>query len=73
MNREITLAGYIVLAAVLVLQEVSARRARREHRARGPVTFAEFVALVRLSQLRWPLLAGWLWLGWHLFARVHWR
>ena len=73
MNREITLAGYVALAAALVLQEVSARRARRKHRVRRPLTFAEFVAVVRLSQLRWLLLVGWLWMGWHLFARVHWR
>ncbi len=73
MNRGITLAGYVALAAALVLQEVSARRARRTHRARRPLTLAEFAAVVRLSQLRWLLLAGWLWTGWHLFARAHWR
>lgn len=73
MNRGITLAGYAALAAALVLQEVSARRARRTHRVRRPLTFAELVAVVRLGQLRWLLLGGWLWMGWHLFARVHWR
>lgn len=73
MNRGITLAGYVALAAALALQEVSARRARRQHRVRRPLTFAELVSVVRLSHLRWPLLAGWLWMGWHLFARVNWR
>lgn len=72
MNRGITLAGYVSLAAVVVLQEVSARRARRKQRVRRPLTFAELVAVVRLSHLRSLLLVGWLWMGWHLFARVHW-
>lgn len=73
MNRWTTLAGYVALAAALILQEVSARRARRQRRVRRPLTVAELVAVVQLSQLRWLLLAGWLWMGWHLFARVHWR
>lgn len=73
MNRGITLAGYVAIAAALVLQEVSARRAMRKRRPRRPLTFAELVSLVRLGYLRWLLLAGWLWMGWHLFARVHWR
>jgi len=72
MNREVTLAGYVALAAALVLQEISARRATRKRCSR-PITFAELVAVVRQTQLRWLLLAGWLWIGWHLFARVHWR
>ena len=73
MTRGTTLAGYVAFAAALVLQEVSARRARRKQRVRRPLTFAELVAVVRLSHLRWLLLAGWLWMGWHLFARVRWR
>ena len=74
MNRGITLAGFVVLAAALVALELAARQARKKHRVRRPLTFSEFVvAVVRLSVLRWPLLVGWLWLGWHLFARVDWR
>ena len=74
MNRGITLAGYVVLAAALVLRELLAWRARRLHRVRRPLTFGELVvAVVRRSEIRWPLLVGWLWLGWHLFSRVHWR
>lgn len=73
MSRWSTLAGYVALAAALVLQEVSARRARRKQRVRRPLTLAEFVAVVRLSRVQWLLLTGWLWIGWHLFARVHWR
>lgn len=73
MSRGITLAGYVALVAALALQEVSARRATRKHQVGRQLTFAEIVAVVRRSRLRWPLLAGWLWLGWHLFARVSWR
>ena len=68
MNRGVTLAGYGALAVAAVLLEVSARRARRKHRVPRPLTFAELVAVVRRSHLRWLLLAGWLWTGWHLFA-----
>jgi Family of unknown function (DUF6186) len=74
MNRTITLAGYVVLAAALVLLQLSALRARRQHRVRRPLTFGELiVAVVQRSQIRLPLLVAWLWLGWHLFARVEWR
>jgi Family of unknown function (DUF6186) len=73
MNRSITLAGYGVLAAALVLLQLLALEARRQHRVRRPVTFGELiVAVVQRRQLRWPLLVAWLWLGWHLFARVGW-
>lgn len=74
MNRNITLAGFVVLAAALILRQVSALRARRKRRARRPLTFGELVgAVVSLNPTRWLLLVGWLWLGWHLFARVDWR
>lgn len=74
MSRDVTLAGYVVLAAALVVRELTALRARRKHRVQRPLTFGELVVvLVRRGQIRWPLLVGWLWLGWHLFARVEWR
>ena len=74
MNRAITLAGYGVLAATLVVLQLSALRARRQHLLRRPLTLGELmVAVVQRSHLRWPLLAAWLWLGWRLFARVDWR
>ena len=72
MNRSITLAGFAGLAAAFVLCELFALRAKSQNWRRRPLTFGESVAAVkRLSQIRWPMLAGWLWLGWHLFARVH--
>ena len=74
MSRSITLAGYVVLAAALVLRQLTAWRARRQHRVRRSLTLGELVVnVVQRSQIRWPLLVGWLWLGWHLFARVDWR
>jgi hypothetical protein len=74
MNRGSTLAGFVILAAALVLRELSAQRARSQHRVPRPLTFGELVVgVARLSHVRWPLLVGWLWLGWHLFARVDWR
>jgi Family of unknown function (DUF6186) len=73
MNRTVTLAGYGVLAAAVVLLQLAAWRARRQHRVRRPLTFGELiVAVVQRSQIRWMLLVAWLWLGWHLFARVDW-
>ena len=73
MNRGITLAGYVVLVGALVLRQLSAWRASRRHQVGRPLSFGELVVVVRRSQFRWPLLGGWLWLGWHLFARVDWR
>jgi hypothetical protein len=74
MNRTTTLAGYVLIAVALVLLQCSAVRARRRGRLPRPLTLGELiVALVQWSQVRWPLLVVWLWLGWHLFARVDWR
>lgn len=72
-NRDSTLAGYAVLAVALVVLESAARWARGRHRARRHLTFGEFVAVVQGSPFRWALLLGWLWLGWHVFARADWR
>lgn len=74
MNRTGTLAGFVVLAAASILRQLLALRARRQGRARRPLTIGELVAVAaRLSLIRWLFLLGWLWLGWHLFARVDWR
>lgn len=74
MNRGVTLAGYGVLAVALVLWQLVALRARSHQRVPRPLTFGELVvATVARNALRLPLLIGWLWLGWHLFARVDWR
>jgi hypothetical protein len=63
MSRELTLAGYAVIAAALVVYAV-----------RGRTRPTQALAwLTTRPATRWPLLAAWLWLGWHLFARVDWR
>jgi hypothetical protein len=63
-SRNVTLAGYAVLAVAALAYELAARRWRRTP------TLAEAVEWVT----RWPaaralLLAGWLWVGWHVFVR----
>lgn len=67
MSRPVTLAGYALLALAVVLCQVVAVRARRH------ATLAAFVSAVAATPARWLLLGGWLWIGWHVFVRVHWR
>jgi hypothetical protein len=64
MTRALTLVGYVVIAVAALLQEVRARRT-------GRATAEDALAVVLRSQVGRPLLlAAWLWLGWHLFARA---
>ncbi|MGH9227884.1 MAG: DUF6186 family protein [Acidimicrobiales bacterium] len=66
MTRFVTLLGYTLLALAAVGAEVAARR-------RGSGTFGDALTLtLRTRPVRFLLLAGWLWLGWHLFVRVDW-
>lgn len=66
MTRLVTLAGYAVIAATAIGVEIVARR-------RGRVTFGDALALfLRPWPARVIVVAAWLWLGWHLFARVDW-
>lgn len=65
MSRTITLGGFGLLAAGAAVLELSARRLRR------PAPFGAVLAwALRRIWLRLAVLAGWLWLGWHLFVRV---
>lgn len=65
MTRTITLAGFAVLAAAGVAYQLAGLRWRRTP------TLADAVSLVLRSRFGRPvMLAGWLWLGWHLFARA---
>ena len=74
MNRTVTLTGFVVLAVAMALRDLAAKRARNQHRVPRPLSFVELViAAARQSRVRWPLLVGWLWLGWHVFARANWR
>jgi Family of unknown function (DUF6186) len=66
--RALILAGYLAIVAGALVLEASARR-------RGtPATFrATWTTVLRYRPARLLVLAGWLWLGWHLFVRVDWR
>lgn len=68
MTRAVTLAGFLVLAIAILGAQVAARRG-------GDIATIGTVvrALARRRAARWLLLAGWLWLGWHLFVRAHHR
>ena len=66
MSRTTTLLGYYLLAAAFVGCQVAGLLS-----ARVP-TIGQAVARITARRAgRWLLLAGWLWLGWHLFARSH--
>ena len=64
MSRTATLAGYAVIAVALVACQVAALVSRRIPTIGGA---ASVVARWRAG--RGMLLAGWLWVGWHLFVR----
>ena len=59
MTAGLTLAAYAAVVVAAVALEVAARR--RE------------AAALRIRPVRVALLAGWLWLGWHVFVRVDWQ
>jgi len=64
-DRTITVIGFIGIIAVLVGLEILARRKI----GRIP-TLGEWLGFVmRRPAGRALILAGWLWLGWHYFAR----
>ena len=66
MSRSITLVGYAVLATALVGCQVWALVSRRI------ATIGQAASgLARWRAGRWLMLAGWLWIGWHLFVRSH--
>ena len=67
MTRAVTLAGYALLVAALAGLELTGRVWHRTSTLGGAVA-----ALARRRAGRWLLLAGWLWLGWHLFVRANW-
>lgn len=66
MTRTATLAGYAALAAMMIACEMIARRT-------GRVATLERVisALIASRAARFLVLVGWLWVGWHVFVRVH--
>ncbi len=67
MTRTVTAAGYGVLAALLVLFQLAGCLWRRTP------TLGQVLAVVTgRPAVRRLLLAGWLWLGAHLFVRTGW-
>lgn len=59
------LTAYAALVLAMVATEAWARRDPDRR-----TTLDDLVgALVRIPPLRWLLLAGWMWLGWHVFVR----
>lgn len=64
-TRVITIAGFVLVIAALVSLEILGRRKK----ANIP-TVSEWLGYVmRPKAGRVLILLGWLWLGWHYFAR----
>jgi hypothetical protein len=64
-TRAITIIGFVAVLAALVTLEILGRR-----RIRGIPTLSEWLGYVMRPRAgRALILAGWLWLGWHFFAR----
>lgn len=64
-TRTITTIGFVVVILALVALEVLGRR-----KIGGIPTLSEWLAYVMRPRAgRALVLAGWLWLGWHYFAR----
>ena len=66
MSRTTTLVGYCVVAVLLIGCQLASVVSSRVPSI-GQV--ASLIASRRAG--RWLLLAGWLWVGWHLFVRSH--
>jgi hypothetical protein len=62
----VTLAGYAVLAAALLAGQAVALVT-----GRIPTLGQAASVVARRPVGRWAVLAGWLWIGWHLFVRSH--
>ena len=63
--RSVTLAGWVILTAAVVALEARARLTSPRR-----ATLEDALTAVRsVSVGRIVLLAGWVWLGWHVFAR----
>jgi hypothetical protein len=60
-----TIIGFAIIVAILVLLEVLARRRTN----RIPTTGEWLGYIMRPKAGRALILLGWLWLGWHYFAR----
>jgi hypothetical protein len=66
-SREITVAGYMLLALAAAGMELAARLTGRFPTLGGAVGTVN-----RTLTGRWLLLAAWIWAGWHFFVRANW-
>jgi len=64
-THAVTLAVWAALGALLLVGEALSHAPR--HRVRGLWSLA--APLLARTPTRVALLFGWMWLGWHLFAR----
>lgn len=64
-TRAITVGGFVVIIAAMVILEILGRRPSSRIPALGE--WLGFVMRPRAG--RAVILVGWLWLGWHYFAR----
>lgn len=69
MTRAVTLAGFAAVALVALVLEVAARRWGRGVRLGDALAQTVNTGMA----VRIVALSTWLWLGWHLFVRVHWN
>jgi hypothetical protein len=63
-SRTVTFAGYAAILSLIVLWTVMTARHTRWMTLPDAVT-----ALTRRRGVRILVVLGWMWLGWHLFAR----
>ena len=64
MTRTVTLTGFAALTAAMMTYQALGLIRRRT------ATLGQAIAPLTRTRLGRPLLlAGWLWLGWHLFVR----
>jgi uncharacterized protein DUF6186 len=64
-SKVVTIVGFAIVVAILVLLEVLGRR----RSSRIPTTGEWLGYVMRPRAGRALILLGWLWLGWHYFAR----
>ncbi len=67
MNEPVTVLGYAVLVVAMVTYQLVG-----VFRRRTPTLADALEPLRRTVGGRVALVAGWLWVGWHVFVRGHW-
>ncbi|HVE91748.1 MAG TPA: DUF6186 family protein [Actinomycetota bacterium] len=65
-RRAISLAGYAVLLAALMVWEGFGIARGGE----GWPTMSDVIRSVRSPVVRWLVFGSWLWAGWHVFVRT---